>query len=248
MEHAEYEMMYRAEDHHWWYRGMRAITRAVIDRFVARDHGEPLRILDAGCGTGSTLEYLQDYGWTVGIDLASEAVGFCTERGLPRLAQASILELPFAEGSFDLVTSFDVMSSCQRAQAPQALAEFFRVLRPGGHLLLRLPAYMWLHGKHDVLVHTMHRYTRGEVRALLRQQGFTIERTSYANCLLFPLAALKRIKDRLLPPRQACSDVSVTGGWMNPLFGGLLRSEAPLVSRVGLPFGLTVLALARKPG
>ncbi|MCB9877250.1 MAG: class I SAM-dependent methyltransferase [Planctomycetes bacterium] len=239
-------MMYRAEDHHWWYRGMRAITRAVLDRFVAREDGA-LRILDAGCGTGSTLEYLQDYGWTVGVDLAPEAVGFCSERGLPRLARASILELPFAADSFDLITSFDVVSSCRREQAPHALAEFFRVLRPGGHLLLRLPAYMWLRGRHDELVHTWARFSRGETRRLLRAQGFEIERLSYANCLLFPLAAAKRLKDRLLPPKQARSDVSVTGGWINPLFGALLRSEAPLVSRVGLPFGLTILALAKKP-
>lgn len=238
-------MMFRAEDHHWWYSGMRRITMAVLDRFVGR--GRDAAVLDAGCGTGSCMQYLAAYGRVSGIDLAPEAVQFCRQRGLERLGQASIVELPFADASFDLVTSFDVMSACEHDLAETALGEFARVLRPGGHLFLRLPAYQWLYGKHDELVHTRHRFTRGEVARRLRAHGFRIELTSYANCLLFPLAAVKRLKDRLLPPRQACSDVSVTGGWMNPLFGLLLRAEAPLVSRLRLPFGLTVVALAQKP-
>lgn len=245
MEHAEYEMMYRAEDHHWWYSGMRAITMAVLDRHVGRGHG--LSILDAGCGTGACMQYLAPYGTVAGIDLASEAVDFCRQRGLERLARASIVELPFADAAFDLVTSFDVMSACTPDLADTALREFARVLRPGGRLLLRLPAYQWLYGRHDELVHTRHRFSRGEIARRLRQHGFAVEHTSYANCLLFPLAALKRLKDRLLPPRQARSDVSVSGGRLGSLFGWLLRAEAPWVRRVGLPFGLTVLALARKP-
>lgn len=238
-------MMFRAEDHHWWYTGMRAITTAMLDRHVARDR--PLAILDAGCGTGSCMQYLQAYGRVAGIDIAPEAVGFCRQRGLVDLGQASITDLPFADARFDLVTSFDVMSSLDRDLAERALDEFARVLRPGGHLLLRLPAYQWLCGQHDQLVHTKHRFTRGEIARRLRGHGFKLTRMSYANCFLFPIAAAKRLKDRLLPPKQACSDVSVTGGWMNSLCALLLRAEAPLVSRVGLPFGLTVVALAEKP-
>lgn len=249
MDYSEYEMMYRAEDHHWWYQGMRAVCRRLLDRHVVRAHAgrEPPRILDAGCGTGLTLEYLKDYGPATGIDLSPAAIGFCRQRGLPRLARASILELPFADATFDLITSYDVISSCQRADAPQALREFLRVLRPGGHLLLRLPAYMWLHGHHDELVHTYHRFTRSETAGLLRDAGFAIERLTYVNCLLFPLAAAKRLKDRLLPSKQVQSDISVTGGAMNPLFQRILRMEARWVGRFGLPFGLTVIALARKP-
>lgn len=79
---------------------------------------------------------------------------------------------------------------------------FARILKPGGHVLLRLPAYQWLHGRHDQLVHTFRRYTRGELVRMLRRQGFELVRTSYANCFLFPLAAAKRLKDRVLPPKQ----------------------------------------------
>jgi SAM-dependent methyltransferase len=238
-------MMYRAEDHHWWYSGMRAITTAVLDRHVGRSH--PLSILDAGCGTGSTMQYLKEYGQVTGVDMAPEAVSFCRERGLERLGQASICELPFADASFDLVTSFDVVCQCEPTLADNALSGFLRVLRPGGHLLLRMPAYQWLFGRHDELVHNLRRYTRGEISRQLRRHSFVLEHASYANCLLFPLAAMKRLKDRLIPPKQACSDVSVTGGRTNSLLAGLLRAEAPLVSRMGLPFGLTVVTLARKP-
>lgn len=245
MEHAEYEMMFAVEDRHWWYQGMRDITKAMLDRHVGR--GRDLAILDAGCGTGSTLQYLEEYGRTVGIDLAPQALGFSRKRGHQHLCRANILELPFGDATFDLVTSFDVMSMVGADQQSIAVREFSRVLRPGGHLLLRLPAYRWLFGRHDELVHTRHRYSRSEVRRLLQQQGLAILHTSYANSFLFPLAAAKRLKDRLLPPKQAHSDASIGTGVLNGLFTGLLRAEAPLVSRTCLPFGLTIVAMAQKP-
>lgn len=109
MEHTEYEMMYRAEDH-LVVSGMRAITRALLDRFVGRNRG--LQVLDAGCGTGSTMDYLGDYGRVTGVDLAPEAIHFCRQRGHERLVRASVVELPFRDATFDLITSFDVMNSC----------------------------------------------------------------------------------------------------------------------------------------
>ena len=245
MERDEYEFMFRAEDHHWWYHGMRAITLGLLDRYVGR--GRDLAVLDAGCGTGACMQYLAPFGRVTGVDMAPEALSFCQQRGLRRLGRASIAELPFAADSFDLVTSFDVLSECGLSYEAAVLGEFWRVLRPGGHLLLRLPAYEWLRGRHDELVHTRHRYTRGEIVSRLRERGFQIERSSYANCFLFPLAALKRLKDRLLPPAQAGSDVTVSGGWSNGVLARVFAAEAPLVRRLRLPFGLTAIVLARKP-
>jgi len=244
MKPEEYEVMYRVEDTHWWYRGMEAITRAVLDRAVGR--GGDLRILDAGCGTGAVMGYLSDYGHVTGFDFAVEALRFCQRRNRDRLSRASVLALPYADAAFDLVASFDVL--CERSVVDDraALREFARVLRPGGRVLLRLPAYNWLHGKHDEAVYIRHRYTAREIAGLLRQAGLESVRLSYANMLLFPIALLKRASERILPGRQSGSDLTLGVGILNAPLRWILSLEAPLVARTRLPFGLTVVALAHK--
>ncbi len=244
MKPEEYEVMYRVEDTHWWYRGMEAITRAVLDRAIGR--GRNLRILDAGCGTGAVMGYLADYGRVTGFDFAAEALSFCQLRRRDRLSRASVLCLPYTDASFDLVASFDVL--CERSVVDDrlALSEFARVLAPNGHVLLRLPAYDWLRGRHDEAVHIRHRYTARELKGLLRQTGFEPIRVSYANTLLFPAVVLKRFSERVLPGRQNGSDLTIGVGALNTPLRWILSLEAPFVARTGLPFGLTVVALARK--
>ncbi len=242
----EYEVMYQVEDHHWWYLGMEQITCRLLDRCLPQT-GSTLKILDAGCGTGAVMKYLCRYGEVIGFDYAAEALRFSQKRGHARLIQASVLEIPFAHELFDLIVSFDVI--CERGvHDEQALSEFARILKPGGLVMLRLPAYDWLRGKHDVATHIFHRYTRDEIGAKLRRGGFTPLRLSYANMFLFPIALAKRLGERLFAPNQTGSDLTLDPGPLNRILGAILSAEAPLVSTVGLPFGLTVVALARKDG
>lgn len=239
--------MFEVERRHWWYLGMERITRALLDRWCRP--AASLRILDAGCGTGAAMtSYLGDYGGVTGFDLSSEAVKFSARRGARLLAQASVIHIPFAESSFDLAVSFDVLYEQGVPDDLQALRELHRVLVPRGHLLIRLPAYDWLRGRHDAAVHSRHRYTRAEVAGLLRQAGFEIVHTSYANTLLFPAALVKRLGERWWPSlRQAGSDLTLKVGPLNRLFAAILASEASLVAVPGLPFGLSVVAVGRKP-
>ncbi|NTU86169.1 MAG: class I SAM-dependent methyltransferase, partial [Chloroflexales bacterium] len=162
MEKSEYTTMAAVELRHWWYGGMRAISAALLDRPYGgrRD----LRILDAGCGTGGDALYLGRYGQVVGLDYAGEAAALVGERLPGRFARGSVLELPFADDSFDLVTSFDVLYHQGVPDEAPALAEARRVLCPGGRLLVRLPAYEWLRSRHDRQVHTRRRYTAPEAR------------------------------------------------------------------------------------
>src|SRR5919197_4541070 len=158
MEREQYAIMARREERHWWYAGMRRVALAVLDQTLRGQTG--LRILDAGCGTGGTTLELQRYGEVVGIDLAWEALEPARGRGLTELARASIERLPFASGTFDVATSFEVVYHLGVGSDTTALAEIHRVLKPGGTFLLRVPAHDWLRGAHDRLVHTRHRYTR----------------------------------------------------------------------------------------
>ncbi|MBI2911374.1 MAG: class I SAM-dependent methyltransferase [Chloroflexi bacterium] len=237
--------MFEMEEAHWWYVGMRAITASLLNGAG----GVGKRVLDAGCGTGGMLAPLARYGRTVGLDMAGEALSYCRQRSQDALVcRGSVEALPFADASFDLVTSFEVLYHLRVGDDQQAVREFARVLRPGGFLLLRLPAYDSLRSKHDRAVHTRHRYRAPEVRRKVEGAGLAIERLSYANCLLFPAALVERLGEQVLW-KQPSAEVSrgIVGGWLNGLFTGALALEARFLARGNLPFGLSVVCLARKP-
>lgn len=241
MEKEEYLRMYHQEKTHWWYAGMRRVTEAFLGPAT---NGKALRVLDAGCGTGAGMDFLSPYGRAYGVDLAPEAIGFCVLRGKSLLARASVDSLPFPAGSFDLVTSFDVLYHRAVEDDLSALREFHRVLKEGGRLLLRVPAFDFLRGKHDITVHTRHRYRAGEITAKLLEAGFRVERMSYANFVLFPLASAKRL---LESNGDGGSDVQPTHRLVNALLTGVLAAEASWLKKRSLPFGLSLVALARKP-
>jgi SAM-dependent methyltransferase len=181
----------------------------------------------------------------VGIDLSEEALRFCRTRGVA-VARAELLRLPFPDGAFDCVTSFDVIYHRWVADDVAATREMARVLRPGGLLLLRVPALKMLWGAHDEAVHSRHRYTRREVRRLLEGAGLQVVRASYGNTFLLPVVALRRGLDRLTGRHG--SDVSFLPAPLEWAFGSLLRAEARIVRHASLPLGASVFALARRPG
>jgi ubiquinone/menaquinone biosynthesis C-methylase UbiE len=246
MDPHEYKLMFEVETAHWWYLGMEKITRAVLKRWYSCTSDS--FILDAGCGTGAAMStYLADYGHVTGIDVSPLALSFCRQRNLTSLSLASVSNIPFPPESFDLVTSFDVLYEQAVSSDLAVLTEFRRVLRPGGLTLLRLPAYDWLRGEHDRVIHTARRYTVPQVKRLLVESGFQPLHVTYANTFLFPLALGKRLLERIFPPDPASSDLSVNVGGLNGIFKHILASEAFFVSRIRLPFGLSVIAVARKP-
>jgi SAM-dependent methyltransferase len=237
----EYDRMFRAEEGLWWYVGMRAISRAILGPSA----GPSARLLDAGCGTGHNLVHLADRGRPIGVDLSEEAISFCRSRRVT-VARASLLSLPFPDSTFDEVTSFDVLYHRWVVDDRAAVRELARVLRPGGRLLIRVPALKALWGAHDEAVHSRHRYTRGEVVRLLRDAGLEVRRSTYANSFLLPLLAARRSLDRLTG--RAGSDVEALPAPLDRLFRALLLLEARVVRRVPLPLGASVFALASKPG
>jgi SAM-dependent methyltransferase len=243
MDAKEYETIYAVEDRHWWYAGMQRITTTLVSGYCSGL--QDLEILDAGCGTGAAMGYLAPLGTVTGCDLSALALSFCQKRGLTRLGQASVISLPFAGERFDLVASFDVLYHRAVDDYRQALREFHRVLKPGGHLFLRLPAYNWLRGRHDEVIHTGHRFTAPELRRALAATGFAIDKLSYANTLLFPLALIKRLAERIVP-RGTGSDMQPNPPWLDAFLARPLYLEARWLSRHTLPFGLSVLGIGRK--
>jgi SAM-dependent methyltransferase len=245
MNREEYARMYEAEERQWWYAGMRALSFALLERHwpPASAGGAAPRILDAGCGTGNNLRHFADRGRPVGVDLSDEALRFCRERGVAA-AGGSLMALPFADETFDCVTSFDVIYHRWVTDDAAAVREMARVLRKGGLMLVRVPALQALWGAHDEAVHSRHRYTARELRVLLEGQGLALVRLTYGNSLLFPLVAARRTLDRLTGRHG--SDVGFLPAPLEWAFRNVLRGEAALVRRVSLPLGTSLFALARK--
>lgn len=246
MEPSEYANIARHEGQHWWYVGMRRLSLALLEQ--AYGDRDDLRVLDAGCGVGGMAAALGRFGLVVGVDYSPLAMHYARRNHPIALGQANVLSLPFPDATFDLVTSFDVLYHRSVSDANQALREAQRVLRPGGRLLVRVPAYDWLRGRHDTLVHTERRFTARRLGQLLRAHGFTIERLSYANMLLLAPAVVQRASERALGAgSEARSDIAELPDPLNRLLTGVLAAEARRLRRGNLPAGLSVMALARKP-
>jgi len=242
MERAEYEIMYRVEGDHWWYKGLRAMLRTAWQRHVPANGA---RVLDVGCGTGATLASLPPGTTCFGIDFSQDAIRFCRRRTLSQTAVASALSLPFSDDTFDVVISCDVVCHKSIENKLQPIQEMCRVMTPGGILILNLPAYAWLHSSHDLHVQTDHRFSRGEVISMLKECGLQPRYATYWNTVLFPLILPTRLW-RSIRPLPASDLDHASGEGLTPLFSAALILERTLARFTRLPFGLSVLCVAEK--
>ena len=243
MEREAYDSMYRLEDSFWWYVGMRKLMWTLLSD-IEWPHGMP-KVLDAGCGTGANLQHFSSLGTLTGADIDFDALAFCRQRGITALVQASVTDLPFPTDSFDLILSFEVLYHAQVEDDVAALRESCRVLTPGGYCVVRLPAYQWLMSAHDAAVHTRHRYTADELQRIAEAAGFAVERITYLNAILLPLAIVQRLLTR--QGNEGRSDVRPFWKPLNAALQWTLSLERHILGHWNLPAGLTVFALLRKP-
>jgi len=246
--YAEY---FRIEDKHWWFVGRRELFLRTLDIALAggRTPGAPgaRQLLDVGCGTGTMLTYLQRYGEPTGLDMDAEAVGYCHERGLQRVTQIFAPPWPLEDAVFDVVTALDVLEHADDDLG--LLREIRRVSRPGALIMVSVPAYRFLWGPQDEISHHKRRYRARQLGDVMARAGLVPERLSYFNSLLFPPIAAIRLLRRVLPsPRELKSDFNVA---VNPLLNRTLAwvfsQERLIVPRAALPFGVSILAVARRP-
>ena len=231
------------ERSHWWFTARREIVLSVAERFVP----DGAAILDVGCGTGYFLEGAQLRYDAWGVDPSPVAVELCRARGLDRVVQGSAYDLAaVADHRFAALFFLDVIEHLD--DDARALREGVRVLAPGGVVVVTVPAFMFLWSEHDVVNQHRRRYRRPQLAALLGAAGLAVERLTYFNFYLFPLATA----DRLASPRahrRVEAELTVPRPWVNRLMGETFRSERHRVAdpaRNAFPFGLSLLAVGRK--
>jgi len=235
----------RAERDHFWFRGLRRFMAPLVED-AARGVRSP-KILDCGCGTGHNLRMLRRYGRATGLDLTWTGLAYARERGERAIAQATATSLHFQSGTFDVVTSFDVIYALDDRDEQAALAEMFRVLTPGGHLVVNAAAMDLLKGNHSVLALEVRRYSRRSLRERLERTGFTVRRMSYTNATILPVVAAVRLVQRVSGHEESEEEIAVPPAPINAALTAALTVESALVRFVNMPFGSSLMALAQKP-
>jgi SAM-dependent methyltransferase len=246
MDPAEYPKLAAVEDAMWYFRALHSHAERALEKTVPVE--KPAEILDAGCGTGGFIRRLKashpKWQWTA-VDLSTIACALARERvgdGV-RVIEGSVTKLPLPDASCDAVTSLDVIYHVDDDAA--ALREFFRVLRPGGLVVVNVPAYRWLWSYHDVATHARRRYRRAEVLEKMHRAGFVAAEATYWNTVFFPLVVMRR---KMLPAPINRSDVSLYPPPVEAVFnGGMAVERGWLRTMKRLPFGSSIFAVARKP-
>lgn len=239
----EYELQtHRAEDRHWWYQGRRRVLERAIERL-----GLPTgaHILDAGCGSGRNMVELARHGVVTGVELSHTSVHLARERGAGEVLEGSVMDMPFDDASFDLCVSLDVIEHLEDDVG--ALRELRRVTKPGGALLVTVPAYQWLWSGHDEINHHHRRYNRRTLLAAADSAGWQCESSTHFNLLLLPPAILLRALERFKPSTTKSSlDLWIPPAPFNWMLRQPLNLEAALIGRGGpIPAGLSLLAVFR---
>jgi SAM-dependent methyltransferase len=244
MEQSEYEWMYKLEDTHWWFVSRQQLVNTLLEQQLTP--GSNGFMLDVGCGTGGNLKLLGRWGNTIGIDLNPVALNYARRRNLPRLAQASGLTLPYPNNVFGLVTAFDVLYHCWITDDCQAIEECYRVLQPGGWLLLTDPALPGLWSTHDEVYYTRERYLLSDIRQKLADAGFEPCLCSYTNMLLLPIFTAIRLVSRCFPSTRKV-DQQPLPVWLNQWLINIRHLETRWLRRGStLPLGSSLICLAQK--
>ncbi len=236
----EYGKMRDQEDHYWWFVARRRLALSLLKSYSCPNP----KILDVGCGTGALLQHLQAENETYGLDYFPIALEFSAQRGLTNLIHGNAEAIPIADEVFDAIVSLDTLEHVPNDVA--ASQEIFRVLKPGGIFVMNVPAFKWLWGPHDVALMHQRRYTKRQVVQLLTNSGFTIEKSSYSVFLLFPIVILRRLAEKLHRGPAEVKLPNVSSG-SNKALLMLMKLEASLFKRLNLPWGSSVVCVARKP-
>ncbi len=238
---SHYKDVFQNQFRHWWYLGMAEINKILLNKYLPKKHN--LKILDAGCGPGAMLKVLKSYGEVIGIDLSDEALKYAGT--IAKVQKGNIIKTKFKKESFDLIICMDVLYHTWVRDEALALREFARIIKKGGLLLLREPAYDWMRGREDRGSLTARRFSKKRLKKSLTDNGFDVVRMSHANFFLFPAVLIIRLLT-MAKIKTGKSDMIFPSKLINSIFVYLLKTEGNLMKYLSLPFGSSLISVSRK--
>jgi SAM-dependent methyltransferase len=243
------------EDSHWWFASRTRALNAVMGPLLPQT--SDFRLLDVGCGAGNMIHHLSRYGRVKGLEIDERPVKMAHQRGYDVDLFDVTDPMPFDDSSFDAVTALDVIEHNEDDMA--ILTDSYRVLKPGGHIIITVPAFMWLWSHNDDINAHVRRYTAGEIKQKLSQTGFKVKRVTYNNFFVFPMAAalilLRRSSDaepelasHHLDEEEYQVEMEPASPPVNAVLTVVGQVEAALIRWVNLPVGTSLIAVGQKPG
>lgn len=244
MEEIVYQSNYELESNYWWFTARAQIIRTLMERYcTGLQPGDT--IVDVGCGTGGFLASVADRYTVVGLDVSDTAIAYCRRRGIERLYKGTLEEFSPQGLHVKALLMLDVIEHIDDDRA--VVQRAYELLPPGGYLIASVPAYQWLWSTHDELHMHKRRYTRSGFERLLTGAGFGIEKSTYFNSLLFPVAVARRMLEKNKQYQSAHDVVDRVSPGVNKLLHTVFAAESSLLTWMNLPFGLSVFTIARKP-
>lgn len=235
-----YEDLYQLEDKHWWHISKRRAVHKLIEKYNTK---EKPKILDIGCGTGKNMEELQNLGSIYGLDSSSEALRFCKKRGLNNLILGSAEKTSLKNNSFDIITILDVL---EHTEDNKTLKEMHRILKKDGLIIITVPAFSWLWSKWDKVLHHKRRYTTAKLRGILTANEFSPVKITYLySFLVFPALIIRKVKEKITKEFYP-SDFKLSNPLLNLLLNNLSRLEFLFTEKFSIPFGTSILIVAKK--
>ncbi|MBC7943043.1 class I SAM-dependent methyltransferase [Candidatus Saccharibacteria bacterium] len=239
----EYNRMEQHEKTYWWHVG----RLQIIEKELIRQIGDkrPLKILNIGCGTGGTVRMLENFGEVVNVDASDEAIKYMKKNGFKNSIKVEGINLPFETATFDMICAFDVLEHIDKDI--EAMQEWRRVVKPGGKIVLTVPAYQWLWSGHDESLHHYRRYTAKHLRGIAQTVDLRPLKLTYAIVFSFVLVVGFRLLTKISGKQttEESSYIELPSA-VNKLFTKLLFVEADLHKFMKLPFGTSVLAVLKK--
>jgi SAM-dependent methyltransferase len=243
MEEHEYKTMFELENDYWWFVARRNLVEEIV-KTQASNCKNP-KIFDVGCGTGANLAVFSEYGKSFGIDMASSAIKFCRSRGLNNLVISKVESLAYLSESFDIITALDVLEHID--DDVTAMKELYRVCKTGGTLLVTVPAYGFLWSEHDEALHHRRRYAAYELRNKLTLVGFDVERCTYfITFFFFPILFIRILQSIFKNSTHPKTSHVQLPPVVNKLMISILSLEQWFLHFINLPFGVSIVCIARK--
>lgn len=246
MEKHEYRIMYHIENTYWWFRGKQFLIDMLLKAHLENDRSN--RVLDIGAGTGIILELLQRYGTAYGVEISTVAIQMLRQRGLNFVVQSDANRpMSFKSDAFSIVTCLDVLEHLENDSG--LLKEMVRVCKPGGLILITVPAMRFLWSRHDEALHHKRRYTKKQLLNQIASLNCSVIKASYFNASLFlPIAAVRRLKSLWREEKDATSDFFMPlPEWLNKALYFWYTSELSCLRILNFPFGVSIVLMIQKP-